>query len=277
VSESSRSGRGVNGFGLRLVVSVKVRISVITAVFNNREMLPGALDSILSQSYPNVETLVIDGASSDGTLEVLQQYRGRLSFSCSEPDRGLYDALNKGISRASGDVIGFLHSDDVFGDSDVLARVALAFADPEVQAVYGDLLYVRRDNLDAVVRYWSAGQFCRERLGWGWMPPHPTLYVRREVFQRVGGFDTSYRISADYDHILRVFSQPELNAVYLPSVLVRMRLGGSSNRSLPNILRKSSEDYRALRENRVGGLGTLAWKNLRKVGQFLRRGSVGAA
>lgn len=249
-------------------------ISVITAVYNNRATIANALDSILGQSYPTVESVVIDGASTDGTRELLHDYASRLSVVVSEPDKGIYDALNKGIRHATGDVVGFMHSDDEFGDCMSLERIAEAFADPSVQAVYGDLLYVRKDDPSKVVRYWRAGMFSQRRLGWGWMPPHPTLYVRREVYERVGGFDTRYRIAADYDHILRVFSDPRLNSVYIPEVLVKMRLGGSSNRSMANIILKSREDFDALRRNRVGGLGTLAWKNLSKISQFFGNRSV---
>jgi len=187
----------------------------------------------------------------------------------SEPDRGIYDALNKGIARASGDVVGFLHADDVYASPDVLARVAEAFADPSVAAVHGDLQYVRKDDTARVVRHWRSSPFSPDRLRRGWMPPHPTLYVRREWYERIGGFDTRYRIAADYHSILRLFSQPGFRSAYVPEVFVKMRLGGASNRSLRNIVRKSREDLEALRRTGVGGVGTLTWKNLGKIGQFL--------
>lgn len=186
----------------------------------------------------------------------------------SEPDRGTYDALNKGIARASGEVIGFLHADDGYADAEVLARIAAAFADPAVDAVYGDLVYVSQADTDHVIRYWRAGEYRPARLHWGWMPPHPTLYLRRALYERHGVFDLRYRIAADYDLMLRVLSRLTGRIVYLPQVLVRMRLGGISNRSWRHILRKSTEDYRALRANQIGGLGALAWKNLSKAPQF---------
>lgn len=190
----------------------------------------------------------------------------------SEPDRGIYDALNKGIERTSGDVVGFLHADDLYAHRDVLAHVAAAFqADSAICAVYGDLQYVRKDNTAEVVRRWKSSPFTPTRLAWGWMPPHPTLYVRREWYERIGGLDTRYRIAADYLSILQLFSQPDFKAVYLPEVMVTMRLGGASNRSLNAIVRKSCEDWNALRSTRVGafgGLGALVWKNLSKIGQF---------
>ncbi len=247
------------------------RISVVTAVYNNRETIAAALDSALGQAGAELELIVIDGGSTDGTLDILKSYANRLDVLVSEPDCGIYDALNKGIRLASGDVIGFLHSDDLFADVKALSRVAAAFADARVGAVYGDLLYVRKDDPDAVVRSWRAGEFSRRRLAWGWMPPHPTLYVRRSVYERTGGFDTSYRIAADYDYILRLLGREDVGVRYIPDVLVKMRTGGASNRTLHNILRKSAEDWRALRRNQVGGVGALTWKNLSKLPQFFGR------
>ena len=248
-----------------------MKISIITAVYNSRETIASALDSVLEQTGADYELVVIDGESTDGTLEVLRHYADRVAVLVSEPDRGIYDALNKGIQRASGEVVGFLHSDDLFADSHVLSRVANAFTDPEVIAVYGDLLYVRKDNPDQVVRYWQSGMFSKRRLAWGWMPPHPTLYVRRHMYQKHGLFDTSFRIAADYDFVLRLLGREGVAVRYIPEVLVKMRVGGASNRSLRNIVQKSSEDLRALRHNRVGGFGALIWKNLSKLPQFLGR------
>ena len=248
-----------------------MRISVVTAVYNRRETVTQAVESVLSQTHPDVETILIDGASTDGTLDALLPYRQHLSVFVSERDLGIYDALNKGIERASGEVVGFLHADDLFDDREVLARVAEAFADPQVEAVYGDLVYVRHDNVDHVVRYWRAGQFEPGALRRGWMPPHPTFYVRRRVYQRLGLFDTRYRIAADYESVLRFLGRGGIRAAYIPQVLVRMRIGGISNRSLGNILHKSREDLDALRRHGIGGIGTVLQKNLGKLSQFWRR------
>lgn len=245
-----------------------MKISIITATWNCAATVSECLDSVAAQTWPDREHVVIDGASRDATVEVLESRRAQLSVLLSEPDHGIYDALNKGIARASGDVAGFLHADDVFASPDVLAWVADAFADPSVSAVHGDLQYVRKDDTSRVVRHWKSSPCSPGRLRWGWMPPHPTLYVRREWYERIGGFDTRYRIAADYFSVLQLFSQPGFNATYLPKVLVKMRVGGESNRSLGNIVRKSREDLDALRRTRVGGLGTLTCKNLIKAGQF---------
>ena len=248
-----------------------IKFSVITAVFNNRETIAAALDSVFVQADADYELVVIDGGSTDGTLEVLNCYTDRIAVLVSEPDRGIYDALNKGIQRSSGEVVGLLHSDDLLANASVLSRLANIFADPSVDAVYGDLIYVSKGNPDQVVRYWRAGNFSRSLLDWGWMPPHPTLYVRRSVYRQIGLFDTTFRIAADYDFILRLLSRKGVKVRYIPEVLVKMRMGGASNCSLRNIVRKSSEDLRALRRNGVGGVGALIWKNLSKVLQFSRR------
>ncbi len=248
-----------------------MRISVITVTRNCVQNLGDTLDSIQCQSHTEVDRVWIDGDSSDGTIELLRSRRVSPEDTIlSEPDDGVYDALNKGIRHARGDVIGFLHGGDIFSDRRVLARIAEVFEDPGVDAAYGDLVYVKKHDPSAVVRYWRAGQFSVAKLARGWMPPHPALYVRRETYARVGGFDTRYAIAADYDQILRMFSSPGLKSRYLPGVLVKMRVGGVSNRSLGAILAKSREDLDVLRRNRVGGVATLLCKNLRKVGQFLQ-------
>lgn len=244
----------------------------MTATRNCVSTVLDCLSSVSLQTYTEREHIVIDGASSDGTVKVLLAHKEQLSVLVSEQDRGIYDALNKGIARASGDVVGFLHADDLYAHPDVLSRVAAAFeADPTICAVYGDLQYVRKDNIAEVVRHWTCSPFTPSRLAWGWMPPHPTLYVRREWYERIGGLDIRYRIAADYFSILQLFTLPGFKAAYLPEVLVKMRTGGASNRSLGAIARKTREDWDALRRIRVGafgGVGAVVWKNLSKIGQF---------
>jgi len=246
-----------------------MKLSIITAVFNRADCVGQAVNSVQQQIYPDVEHVVIDGASTDGTLEILQNCLDASATLVSEPDKGIYDALNKGLNRASGEVVGIMHSDDFFADAEVLQHVAAAFADPMTDAVYGDLDYVAKTDTSRVIRHWRSGAFHPGRLAWGWMPPHPTLFLRRRVIEQWGGFDTRFRIAADYDAILRYFGQGKIRAAYIPRVLVKMRVGGESNRSLAKIWLKSREDYLALRRNKVGGLGALAWKNLSKLGQFL--------
>ena len=245
-----------------------MKISIITAVYNRCDTVAQAIQSVSSQSHHDTEHVLIDGASTDGTLEILQTHQSDNTVLISEPDDGIYDALNKGIIRASGDVIGLMHSDDFFAHQRVLSNVAQCFENPEVDAVYGDLDYVSASDTNRVIRRWTSGEYTRAKLNRGWMPPHPTLFLRAGVFHEFGVYDTSYRIAADYEAILRYFGAGNIRPAYIPEVLVKMRVGGESNRSLSTIIRKSREDYRALRSNRVGGLGSLAYKNLSKVKQF---------
>lgn len=250
----------------------KPLISIVTATWNCEKTINDCLQSVASQSWVHREHVVIDGASRDGTVALLELHRSQLAVLLSEPDKGIYDALNKGIARCSGDVIGFLHADDLYAHEDVLSDIAKVFVDPSVCAVYGDLQYVKQQDTSHIVRHWQSNPFSARRLAWGWMPPHPTLYVRRDWYQKIDGFDTRYRIAADYFSILQLFSQPEFKAVYLPKIMVKMRLGGASNRSFKNIFRKSKEDLDALQRSGVGvlgGWGALVWKNLSKVRQFV--------
>lgn len=245
-----------------------ITLSLVTATKNCQETIKTCLQSISSQKYVSYENIIVDGVSTDGTHEICLQHAGSSATIISEPDYGIYDALNKGWALAQGDVVGYLHGDDILASPHVLQLISEAFEDPSVDAVYGDLVYVDSVTTNRVIRYWRAGGFSRKSLVRGWMPPHPALYVRKHWYENLGGFDTRYRIAGDYDFILRLFSQPNFNAVYIPEVLVKMRVGGASNRSVRQIFKKTTEDYRALRQAGVGGLGTLAFKNLRKVHQF---------
>jgi glycosyltransferase len=248
-----------------------IRISVVTATWNCAKTLPDCLASVARQGYDNIEHVIVDGASTDGTIDVVNRHIDQVAVFKSERDKGIYDALNKGISLATGDVVGFLHADDLYASDDVLFKVAEAFEDHTVCAVYGDLEYVSQQDTSKVIRRWRSNSFKKQDLGWGWMPAHPTLYVRREWYSRIGGFDISYRIAADYLSILQLFTQPEFKTVYLPDVLVTMRLGGASNKSLKAIFKKSKEDWRALRScdfSVPSAIRAIAWKNLSKLSQF---------
>lgn len=249
-----------------------MQISIITAVYNRKGTLAQAIRSIRSQRYQNIEHVIQDGGSTDGSLDVIRDLADERTSLQSAPDSGIYDAINKGIARARGDVVGLLHSDDFLASEEVIAKVADALADPSIDGVYGDLQYVAAQEPTKVIRHWEAGPFSVRQLRRGWMPPHPTVYLRREVFERHGVYDTSYKIAADYDAMLRYLGAGGLRLAYVPEVLVKMRTGGASNQSLRHILRKSSEDYRALRANKVGGLGTLISKNASKVTQFIKKG-----
>lgn len=246
-----------------------MKISIITAVYNNENQVATAIESVLHQTYSDIEYIIIDGGSKDGTLDIINIYKSQICTIVSEPDKGIYDALNKGIMRATGDIIGFMHSDDIFASETVIAKVAQQFDIADVDAVYGDLQYVRKDDPSKIIRYWKSSAFDIAQLKRGWMPPHPTVYLRRSVYTQYGMFDTSFRIAADYDFMLRIFRDNERKSVYIPEVFVKMRVGGESN-SIKNYIRKWKEDYRALKRNNIGGIGVLIYKNVSKLGQFFK-------
>jgi glycosyltransferase len=246
-----------------------LKISIITVAYNSARTIGDTLESLGAQSHSDIEHIVVDGGSTDGTREIVAARGSAVSRFVSERDEGIYDAMNKGLSMATGDWVGFLNADDTFADSQSVERIAYA-AMTGTDVIYGDLLYVD-EAMDRTIRYWQAGEFRPERLRLGWMPPHPTLYVRRSITQSLGGFDISLRIAADYEYMLRLLTAPNVRVSYLPRVLVRMRTGGASNRSLGALMLKSREDLKALRRHHVGGWLTLFCKNLRKVPQFIRR------
>ena len=245
-----------------------MKISVVTAVYNRRATIGQSVESVATQTHSDIEHVIQDGGSTDGTLDILARKSDPRIALLSESDAGIYDAINRGIQRTNGDIIGLMHSDDFFAAPDILARVATVMADPDIDGVYGDLDYVAADDTSRIIRRWRSGAYDAKKLGKGWMPPHPTLYLRREVFDKHGLYDTSFGIAADYDAMLRYLVKGQIKLAYIPDVMVKMRVGGESNKSLRKIVLKSQEDYRAIRRNGVGGLGTLAFKNLSKIQQF---------
>ena len=230
-------------------------VSIITAVFNAVGTIETAIQSLLKQDV-DVEHIVIDGGSTDGTRDVLTKYETQMAKLVTEPDEGIYDALNKGITLATGDVVGVLHADDMFAAPDVLHTVADAFAQTSVQACYGDLLYVDVSNTDNVKRYWQSNPFLKRRFRWGWMPPHPTFFVRREVFSKFGSYRMDLGSAADYELMLRFLLKHSITCKYIPKIITKMRVGGTSNASLGNRLRANRNDRRAWKAN---GLRPYPW------------------
>lgn len=245
-------------------------LTLITVTYNSLHTLPATVSSVLSQKLPNLEYIVIDGGSTDGTVEWLAENDEGISEWVSEKDQGIYDALNKGLSLATGEIVGFIHADDLFANSGVLKEVVQLFEKEKADLIYGDLEYISDKEPIKVVRYWKSGMFSFSKLRKGWMPPHPTVYFKRELIDLYGGFNVSYSISSDYEWLLRVL-KTELKVVYLPKVMVQMRLGGASNKNIKNMIRKSKEDYRALKTHNMGSYFTLINKNLSKLEQFFKR------
>ena len=246
-----------------------MKVSIITATYNSAATIHDTLASLESQTYPDIEYIIVDGASKDNTLDVINHNCTRVSKIISEPDRGIYDALNKGIAAATGDIVGFLHSDDLLAYPEAIADLVNVFNIGEYDAVYADLEYVQQNDISKVVRLWQSGNYNKKKLKYGWMPAHPTFYMRRRCYQKFDDFDLSYKIAADYDSILRYLWRANVRAGYLPQVLIKMRIGGISNRSLSTILRKMREDIQAMRNNGLFWPVTLAWKNISKIPQFL--------
>lgn len=243
------------------------KISIITVVRNNKRFIECCIKSVIGQTYKNLEYIIIDGASTDGTLDIIDKYADRGAKIFSEKDEGFVYAMNKGLGRASGDVIGFLHSDDFYADNGVIQKVADSFASDDTDSLYGDLMYVSRKDPDKVLRYWRGGEYSEKKIGWGWMPPHPAFFVKKRVYEKFGYFNTDFKISADYESILRIFRGHRISTHYLPRVIVKMRFGGVSNSGIKNIIIKTAEDYRACRTHGLG-LSTVMMKNIVKLPQF---------
>jgi glycosyltransferase len=243
-------------------------VSIITSFFNNEASIQEAIDSVASQSYPHIEYIVIDGNSQDNTNAIIQANQNKITQYISEPDTGIYDGLNKGFAMASGDIVGLLHSDDVFASDTIVEEIAAVFKqNPNINILYGDLLYTDKSG-EKTVRYWKSKTFKPSMIYQGWMPAHPTLFAKKELYDRVGLFDTQFKIAADYDLILRLFLQKDIKTSYLPKVITKMRLGGASNRSLKNIIQKTTEDINALRKNRLPFIKAILYKNFSKISQF---------
>lgn len=238
------------------------KISIITVVYNGERTIEDPLRSVAAQTYRNREHLVIDGASTDQTFNIIKTYSSQLDCLISEPDQGIYHAMNKGLALASGDVVGFLNSDDVYADNQVLEKIASAFQDPSVDACHGDLIFVDGDDLKTVRRFWKSGPYEKGSFKKGWMPPHPTFYLTRSAIEKYGGFDVSFKIQSDVDFTMRMLEVHQLNSVYIPSILVKMRMGGTTTGSALNVLKGNLEAYRACRKN---GLDVTPFYMVRKI------------
>lgn len=229
-----------------------MKISIVTVAYNSAATIRDTIESVMSQTYSDIEYIIIDGASKDGTMAIVDEYRERIAKVVSEPDNGLYDAMNKGIAMATGDVIGILNSDDFFETDYALAAVAHAFEEnPKAQLAFGDVVFVDADDLATVTRYYGAAHFQPWKLRFGWMPPHPGTYIRREAYSQVGDYSTHYRISADYEMFIRLLLVRKLPWTRIDGVLVRMRAGGVSTAGLRSSIRLNTEIVQACRRNGI--------------------------
>lgn len=246
-----------------------MKISVITVCFNSASTIEKTLQSVCSQDHRDLEYIIIDGGSADNTLEIVDKYRSRITKVVSESDEGMYDALNKGLKLVTGEIVAILNSDDFYVDDEVLSDVAEKFGETGADAVYGDLQYVRNDENFTVFRTWKSGSYSHGMFLNGWMPPHPSFFVRKAVYERYGSFNTKLTSAADYELMLRFIHKFRIKVVYLPRILVKMRVGGKSNSSFSNRLKANREDRLAWELNGLTPrFYTLFLKPLRKIGQF---------
>ena len=250
-----------------------MKISIITVCYNSEKTIGDTLRSVFEQKYENIEHIIIDGGSTDRTLAVVATAGAHVAKIVSEPDNGIYDAMNKGIALATGDVVGFINADDFYPGPTVLAVVASAFESSGADCCYGDLCYVKQEDVSKTVRYWRSAPFTLGLFGRGWCPPHPTFFVRREVYTRLGGFDLSFKIAADFELMARYLEAAQITSLYIPQVLVKMRLGGTTNRSLINIFKQNVEIRRALSSigRRSSLVGFLSNKLFIRLIQFVSR------
>lgn len=225
-----------------------MKISIITVVWNNAKTIKDAINSVLNQSYKDVEYIVIDGASTDGTIEIVQSYGDKIKF-ISEKDNGLYDAMNKGIRMATGDVVGILNSDDFYASDKILQIVADEFLKGNIDSVYANLEYIDANDPKRVIRYWRSKKYQEGLFRSGWHPAHPTFFVKKEIYEKYGVFDLSFKIAADYELMLRFFEKCKITSSYVDEVFVKMRIGGESNRSIKNIIKANMESYKAWKAN----------------------------
>jgi glycosyltransferase involved in cell wall biosynthesis len=248
-----------------------MKISIITATYNSSLTVRDTLKSIAGQSYNDIEHLIIDARSADNTLEIVKEFP-HVQKTVSEKDQGIYDAMNKGIKIATGEVIGILNSDDIYVHPEVISTVAKVFEDEKIQSVYADLQYVQHDDMDKVIRTWRTGSFNKKKFYYGWMPPHPTFFVRKKVYEQIGLFDLSLRSAADYEFMLRALLKYEIPVHYIPEILVKMRVGGLSNATFKNRIKANREDRKAWKLNGLQPyFFTLYAKPIRKIHQFIKK------
>lgn len=228
-----------------------MKISIITVVWDNHETIKDAIDSVLGQTYENIEYIVVDGLSTDGTVEVVRSYGNKIDKFLSEPDQGLYDAMNKGIALSTGDIVGILNSDDFYIDEFVIEKIVNEFKEKKVNSVFADLIFVKPENINKTVRYYDSGHFTPEKFAYGWMPAHPTFFVRKDAYTKYGNFKLDYKIAADYELLTRFLSKYKISYSYIKEPIIKMRIGGVSTSGIKSNYILNKEIIRACKENGI--------------------------
>lgn len=248
-----------------------MKISIITVVYNNEKTIKDAIESVLSQTYKNIEYVIIDGMSKDNTVSIIKKYEDKLGYFISEKDAGIYDAMNKGIIAATGDVIGILNSDDLYQDTTVINSVMTQFnQNPSLDIVFGDLLYVKSNNVNKIVRNWKSKSYNNNFFENGNVPPHPSLFVKKKVYNEAGLFNLDLKLAADYEFMLRIFKKHNFKSNYINKVIVKMRLGGATNKSFSNIKKQNKEILQAWKNNNLKApLFLMPLRIIKRLAQFI--------
>lgn len=249
-----------------------MKVSIITIAYNAEDTIEDTIKSVIAQNYTGLEYVIVDGASKDGTMEIVNRYKDQISIIHSEPDRGIYDAMNKGVGLANGEIIGILNADDIYADENVVTAIVQKFQETNAEGVYADLVYVNRENTDQVTRTWISGEYKEGKFKKGWMPPHPTFFLKKECYDKYGTYTLKLRSAADYELMLRMIHKNKIKVAYLNKIITKMRVGGTSNVSLKNRLKANREDREAWRMNGLKpGTFTVIRKPLSKITQFLKK------
>lgn len=249
-----------------------MKISIITVSFNAEDTIRDTIDSVLNQDYKDIEYIIIDGGSTDGTVSIIKEYQERISYWVSEPDEGIYFGMNKGIGRCTGSIVGVLNADDIYSSSDVISNVVLHLTKSKADSLYADLEYVAEKNLNRIIRKWVSGKYDPKSFLKGWMPPHPTFFIKRQFYDDFGVFNTSLKSAADYELMLRMLFKHQISCAYLSECIVKMRVGGESNASVSNRIRANLEDRQAWKMNNLQPKWyTLYLKPLLKLNQFINK------
>lgn len=247
-----------------------MKISIITIAYNSEDTIEDTIQSVINQSYTQIEYIIIDGGSTDNTLNIINKYKDQIHNIISEPDKGIYDAMNKGVNLANGELVGILNSDDFYSHNDVIKNIAKAIGDYD--SVYADLVYVDRENTNKIIRYWKSGTYTKGSFLKGWMPPHPTFFLRKKIYNQFGTYNLSLKSAADYELMLRMIHKEQISTTYHPETITKMRVGGQSNASLTNRLKANKEDRKAWDINQLDPkFYSLYLKPLRKISQFIRK------
>ncbi|RHE48029.1 glycosyltransferase family 2 protein [Bacteroides stercoris] len=245
-----------------------MKVSIITSCFNRQNTIREAIESVLAQDYPNIEYIIVDGASNDNSLKIINEYKNYINTIISEPDKGMYEAINKGITAATGDIIGLVHSDDFLYDTHVISNIVKKFKQTNADIIYGDGLFVDYNNTDKIIRNWISGSFHRWKVKCGWLPLHPTVYIKRSIINQWGQYDESYKIAADSDFLIRYFYEAHLHIEYLKTYIIKMRMGGlSTNNSKRKLMWK--EDVHLYKKHGFCGVLTKLLKMSWKIPQFI--------